>query len=439
MNNTKQPRVLQYILLNTEWLDKINDNLFTREYRKILGVCKWIQKKGLTPTPQSVQHILEEQNLLSEQDVLNGILQATPLDLTTFNLHLEEVRVEAEQRIVAESGNCDPTDPKQRSQIVDRLISVQSIETPDLGYELSDFFDFSDFIRDVGEVTSTFPFLDGTGAELSLGNLLTLVAITGHGKSLIKAYLTRRLVTRGKNVLYIGFEETKHEFNARVGRGFLNLTEHQLSQLTPEEYRTGLREFFNQTHITRGQLDFVQVSGMNVEDLTEFTRELEVDKGYRYDAVMIDYSRYLTQKKKNKDTKDYAEQEYVFKKLKEFAMTPNDRRLVITSVQANRDAYRKNSSPKLEHLAGSMGPAHNSDLVLGVYRKGIDGQSNKQAHELKPNDILSNVQISIRKKRHGSIQEDDVFYFDMLANNNIVPIASDQFDLIDASFRDLTH
>jgi len=434
MNNTKQLRVLQYIINNTEWLDKINDELFQREYRKILGITKFIDKKGLTPSFQSIRHLLEEQDLLSEQTVLNEISKATPLDLPTFKLHLEEVRIEAEQRIVIESGNVDPTDPKQREAVVKRLISIQSIETPELGYELSDFFDFNDYIRDTGEVMSTFPFLDGTGAELCLGNLLTLVAITGHGKSLIKAYLTRRLITRGKNVLYVGFEETKQEFNARVSRGFLNLTEHQLAELKPEEYRTGLRTLFDKSNIKRGQLDFVQVSGMNVEDLTEFTRELEAEKGYKYDAVMIDYSRYLTQKKKTKDTKDYAEQEYVFKKLKEFAMTPNDRRLVVTSVQANRAAYQKNSSPKLENLAGSMGPAHNSDLVLGIFRKGISSQSNKQAHELKPSDILSNVQISIRKKRHGSIQEDDVFYYNMLANNNLNAIAEADFESLHREF-----
>jgi hypothetical protein len=424
MENT----VLKYIIENPQWIDKLNLDLFIREHKEILGTAKYIQDKKLEKaTFQSIEYILEKNDKELAVQSLRQIQNETSIDYTTFRLQLEDVRTQAELRLIQRLQNSDVTDEKVRQDFYKRIVDIQTIEKPEDKYEISSFFDYQDFIQTEEEIVQTFAFLDDTGAELFLGALCTIIALTGGGKSLVKGVLTRKLIEMGRKVLYVGFEEMKTDFNIRIGRGVLNKTEYEFKQLNTEEIRDQLRGHYNQKGIEKGELDFMQSSTLYIEDLDQTIEELEAKQGYKYDVVMIDYSEYVKVRKLAKNKARHDEIAEVFRALKEFAMKPNNKRLVITSVQSNRDAYKKTMSPKLEHLAGSMAPAHNSDLVLGIFRLPANRNATEkiEAHKVKPTDITSHLQFTVRKKRKGSISEGQTFYYDMRADNNLVPVKTE--------------
>lgn len=418
--------VIKHMIENPQWIGTINEDLFTKESRTIIKTAKVLYTKGRQPTFQSIEYLLEKKEANLAIETLREAQRQNSIDQTTFQLQLEDVRQQAEHRLFTEMANVDYSEPKVRYEYYKKLDSIQSIETPTDQYELSSFFDFEDFIKAEEDIIQTFSFLDGTGAELYLGALCTLIALTGGGKSLVKGVLARKLIEQGRRVLYIGFEEMKTDFNIRIGRGVLQHTEHQFKQLDAQQIRTNLRKHYVQPGIEKGELDFMQVGTIYIEDLEDMVEKLEEQQGYMYDVVMVDYSDYVKKKTGKKNIAKHEEIEDVFRGLKEFAMKPNKKRLVITSVQANRDAYKKTMSPKLEHIAGSMGPAKNSDLVLGIFRLPVnEDNTQKMASQMKPNDITSTIQFTVRKKRPGSINEGDTFYFNMRADNNLVPITGD--------------
>lgn len=418
--------VLKHIIENPSWIGTINSDLFTREERQIIETAKVIYTKGITPTFSSIEYLLEKKDKPLAVESLRNIQKANSIDKSTFKLQLEDVRQTAEERLYIEIANSDISNSKVRYEYYKKIDSIQSIETPQDQYEISSFFEYEDFIKAEEEIVQTFAFLDGTGAELFMGALCTLIALTGGGKSLVKGVLTRKLIEQGRKVLYIGFEEMKTDFNIRIGRGVLQQTEHQFKQLQPEEIRQQLRQHYNQKGISKGELEFMQVGTIHIEDLDDMVLKLEERVGYKYDVIFVDYSEYIKVRSNSKNKAKHDEISDVFRGLKEFAMKPNNKRLVITSVQANRDAYKKTMSPKLEHMAGSMGPARNSDLVLGIFRLPKLNKVPKQAEDVKGTDITSHLQLTVRKKRPGSISEGQTFYFDMRADNNLVPVADDK-------------
>ena len=214
-------------------------------------------------------------------------------------------------------------------------------------------------------------------------------------------------------------EESSQTFVSRVGQGILETeTVHSYGQLTPLD----IARRFEDKKI--GNLDVITGEMIIIEDLEDKILDLEETNGYKYDFIIIDYAAQITSNKLGKNTQEHLMIAEIFRTLKVIALSHN--KIMVTAIQSNRGGYGANKSPDVENSAGSMGGVHAADLMISCkYVPNPQAIRRETPSDEKSTDIKGFVKLTVRKKRTGTINVGDSFYFEHRASGNMIETNTD--------------
>ena len=414
MNNqmNKENIVLKYLLENNEWITLTHDLLFTEERRLIKSLADQTINEGRTTSIRQIGILLDE---LDNREALRKLkaIHETPLpDRAVFEELRLQLRLEAKGRVLMEIANQALT-PKQYADVLKDLNALELDDKPEVLEPAISFKDWSQHIApDEVYLDSGIEPLKGTGTDTKIGDVFNILAASGNFKTGLMTHITKSQIALGRNVLYYSMEETAQSFNARVGQGLLGLTEWQYAQLTEDEIRHRFRDK------KLGELDVIAGKVIHIEDMAAEIKALELERGYKYDFIIPDYSAMIEVKNANKQAREDQLISKIFRELKMIAT--NQHKVVVTAIQANREGYGKSKSPRVENTGGSMGGVHVADMMVSLkYKTNPDADQRATLADVKPDDIKGFVKLTIRKKRTGTIAVDDAFIFQHTANGNM--------------------
>lgn len=410
--NTKQ-QLLRYIIDNQQWFQVTHAEIFDDEAtNRIFHVGKRITEKGKPVSLPALEWLLRDKPKLVEE--LERLKEVTPIDKATATLMRDELREEAKQRFIQELPNHATDDPKIYKALLKRLNDLESFDVPE---ELEKVVSFTDWSRHIIEEGNTLDsglrFLEGTGSDTKVGDLLNFLAASNNFKSGAMAHIVRHQIACGRNVLFFSMEETSEQFLHRIGHGMTHMTPHGYNQQTPEEVAklySGLK---------LGHLDVISGRQIIVEELQDLINEIEEERGYKYDFIIIDYSAQVGSNRYNKNSQEHQLITEIFRQLKLIAINPINPKIIVTAIQSNRGGYGK-KTPDLDNTASSMGGVHNADLMISLkYKPNPAAPERATPADEEPDDIKGYVKFVIRKKRTGTIKVDDWFIGKHLASGNV--------------------
>jgi hypothetical protein len=422
----QQQKILKWLIDHPEWITKTQAELFTNDRSYIFHMCQLLINKGRTPTWQSLQHIIEHKvkpdirpKLL---DSLNFCQAEQDIDKTTALEIRDDLRSVAFEREIKKLNNLDVNDPKSRQVVLDRLHALQLDEEPEVMSRVVSFNEFDQHIQEEQQILeSGLPFLLDTGSDFKRGELINLLAASGNFKTGAMSHVTKHMVSNEHNVLMFSMEDTNQTLLSRLGHGLLGMTPYQYSQLTPSELEMRF------STINLGKLDCVTGREIILEDLKDFIDDLEVEKGYKYDMIAIDYSAQVRLKNEKKNEREDQVISKIFRELKLLAV--NKQVVVMSAIQSNREGYGEKKKPRVENSAGSMGGVHASDMMISLkYTPNQQAPQSLSPQDEEPHDVKGFVQMTVRKKRLGTVNVDDNFIFEHKRNGNIAYVNKEDVD-----------
>ena len=413
-----QNELLKFCIENPNLIRTTQPEIFYGEYKQIFEVLRRMDQRGIKPSYLALRKWFESKALLTELEALPWIEGAQDIDLSTFRLFKDDLLKLAKTRLINQYNELQEINDKDWKEFTKRLYALNQTDEPEV-FKAGSFLDFKTHIEAEGiTVGSGLYFLENTGSDFQLAQLITFIAPSGHGKSQLLAHIVKHLFMTRRKVLTIVFEETEAQYKSRIGQGLLVKTRYQYKQLNERDLE---REFQPKIN-SMGQLDVISGTSVAVEDLEDLIQKQEEEKGYRYDAIVIDYSKQLILKD-GKNKQEWQMIGDVFRKLKEICMRKGNERLIVTAIQSNRDGYNLKKSLGEVNIADSMGPLHNVDMMIGIHRKNINepGQVIDEKDQ-DPKGISNILKLNILKKRLGTINQGDTFYYNLLNCNNIEAI-----------------
>lgn len=412
-----QSQLLKHIIDNPKWIPVLQEDLFQQSHHKLFKILQQLDSRGLKPTYDSLLHVCRSKELLLELDTIVDIQSQKELDGTHFQLLLDEQRTSSIHQFVRQISIMENMDVKEYNKVLKRLYNLQNNINPHELTEATSFFNWKSHKKEASiQIGSGFQFLENTGSDFCKGNLIVCVAPSGHGKSAILAHIAKHLFVTKRNVLCIAFEETDAQFKSRIGKGILKMSTYDYDELTEEQ----LELRFEPKLKTLGQLEVITGSSLNAEDLEDMISDCEEAKGFKFDAIIIDYGKQIMLKNQNKNAREDQNIASIFRMLKEVAIRKGNERLIVTAVQSNRSGFDENKRLGPQNIADSMGSMHNADFVLGAKRKSNpDYFAPEDQKDQRANDIPNLLKLSVIKKREGSIREGDSFIYTLTADGNI--------------------
>lgn len=417
----KQHIVLKYLLENNQWINHTQDQLFTDDLLKIKLHAKELVNQGKPTSLEQMAYVYRDEPKIKDQ--LKKIYTAKQVDRALFIQLRDELRHEAKFRIVNQLQAQTVEDPKHYAAILKDLNGLETDTQPE---ELEPAVSFTDWakhiaIEDVYLDSGIEPLL-GTGTDTKIGDVFNILAASGNFKTGLMTNITKQQIHLGRNVLYYSMEESTQSFLARVGMGLLNKTPWQYSQMSQEE----IAQAFKDRNL--GQLDVITGKMIYIEDLAEEIRQLEAERGYKYDFIIPDYSAMITSKNINKTAREDQVISNIFRELKLIAQSQD--KIVVTAIQSNREGYGKKKSPDVENTSASMGGVHVADIMVSLkYVKNPEAPKRATPQDEKPDDVKGFVKLTIRKKRTGTLNVGDAFFFSHKANGNMVYESAEDTDL----------
>lgn len=414
----KQHIVLKHLIENNQWIANTQDQLFTDKHYLLKRQITFQIQEGRPTSLQQLGYLYKD-----EPEMLNlikAIHKAATIDRALFIQLRDELRHEAKYRIINSLETQTIDDPKQYKQLLKDLNSLELDEQPE---ELEPPVNFTDWAKHIAEAhqyldSGIEPLLD-TGTDTKVGDVFNILAASGNFKTGLMTNITKHQLYQGRNVLFYSMEESTQSFLARVGMGLLNLTPHQYSQLGPEE----IRDRFSAMKL--GQLDVISGKMIYIEDLAEEIKQLEEERGYKYDFIIPDYSAMIEVKGASKQAREDQLISKIFRELKLIAQNQN--KIVVTAIQSNRDGYGKKKSPDVENTSASMGGVHVADIMVSLkYVPNPEAPTRPTPEDEQPEDIKGFVKLTVRKKRTGTVKVGDHFFFAHKANGNMIYQVSDE-------------
>ena len=408
----KENIVLKYLLANNEWITLTHDLIFTEERRLIKSLADQTVREGRQTSIQQIGLLVKQLDNYEALRKLKDIHQTPMPDKAVFEELRLQLRLEAKSRVLMEIANQQLT-PKQYADVLKDLNDLELDQKPEELNPPVNFKDWSQHIApDLVYLDSGIEPLRGTGTDTKIGDVVNILAASGNFKTGLMTSITKSQLVAGRNVLFYSMEETAQSFNARVGQGLLGLTEWQYAQLTEDEIRHRFRDH------KLGELDVISGKVIHIEDMAAEIKALELERGYKYDFIIPDYSAMIEVKNSSKQAREDQLISKIFRELKMIATTQG--KVVVTAIQANRDGYGKSKSPRVENTGGSMGGVHVADMMVSLkYKTNPQAPQRATLADVLPEDVKGFVKLTIRKKRTGTIAVDDAFLFEHTANGNM--------------------
>ena len=408
----KENIVLKYLLANNEWITLTHDLIFTEERRLIKSLADQTVREGRQTSIQQIGLLVKQLDNYEALRKLKDIHQTPMSDKAVFEELRLQLRLEAKSRVLMEIANQQLT-PKQYADVLKDLNDLELDQKPEELNPPVSFKDWSQHIApDLVYLDSGIEPLRGTGTDTKIGDVFNILAASGNFKTGLMTSITKSQLVAGRNVLFYSMEETAQSFNARVGQGLLGLTEWQYAQLTEDEIRHRFRDH------KLGELDVISGKVIHIEDMAAEIKALELERGYKYDFIIPDYSAMIEVKNSSKQAREDQLISKIFRELKMIATTQG--KVVVTAIQANREGYGKSKSPRVENTGGSMGGVHVADMMVSLkYKTNPQAPQRATLADVRPEDVKGFVKLTIRKKRTGTIAVDDAFLFEHTANGNM--------------------
>ena len=418
-----QIQVLKHILDNPEWLSKTQPEIFNNNIQLIFNVAKKMDAKGIKPTFNSIKYVLDKKEEFTAAKELAEVYSAKEIDQSHFKLARTDLRVRALQTFTQTYQALGELDAKGFKVFQERLMALNEENEPEPLQHAVSFFDWNKHKSPEGQlIGSGLRMLENTGSDFQKGQLINTVAPSGGGKTAVLRHIAKHLLTTMHNVLVLAFEETQSEYLTAVGMGLIKKTLYNYENLTSEEIEKDVMHRYKNL----GNLDVITGSSIYVEDIEDKVKEEEALRGYKYDAIIIDYSRQLETRTSNKNSATHEEISVVFRKLKELAMRKDNEKVVISAIQSNRGGYGKQEVSTV-NISESMGPLHASDMMLSIKRLVINPIEVSQEDEVY--DMVSSmIKVTVLKKRKGTVSEGTYIYYGLQKCGNLVTLDKTESD-----------
>lgn len=232
---------------------------------------------------------------------------------------------------------------------------------------------------------------------LQNGELITIAADTGGGKSALVATMAYNVGLRGKRVVYFNYEMS----SLQIGRRFaamdsgINLSAISSANIHDDQWPLFLRSLNRLNEI---DVFVVNAAGMTVHDIKNKCAELEADGGI--DLIIVDYIQLVTPSRGRKGGNRENDVAGISRDLK--LLAGELYKPIIALSQINRDApKRPDKRPRLGDLRESGAIAQDSDVVIMVYR---DEMYNEDT------EFPNIAELLIEKFRNGATGKVDTFY-----------------------------
>lgn len=248
----------------------------------------------------------------------------------------------------------------------------------------------------VGLETGIAALDEGLNGGFQNGELIVLAADTGGGKSALAATVAYNAGLRGKRIVIFNYEMLP----LQLGRRFvamdsgISLSAISRARISDDEWPVFLRSLnaLNGLDVT-----VIQAAGMTVNDIQ--AKCVELQSGGNIDLIIVDYIQLVTPSRARKGGNREQDVSGIARDLKGLATALV--KPVLALSQIADISKRMDKRPNLGDLRESKAIAHDSDIVMAVYR---DEMYNEDTEFPSIADIL------ILKFRNGATGKVETFY-----------------------------
>jgi archaellum biogenesis ATPase FlaH len=161
----------------------------------------------------------------------------------------------------------------------------------DVGFDLVDDLDevYEEMIQAIKIIPTGIKEIDnlmngGIPDKVMIG----ILAPTNVGKTLMMSCMASNIMARGKNVLYITFEDSKTKIATRMMQNLCDITQEQLKMLNKNSFIALKNKIksLSQTHLKIVEMEEAAVNTMRVRTLL---KDLKEKKKFEPDVIFLDY------------------------------------------------------------------------------------------------------------------------------------------------------
>ena len=213
-----------------------------------------------------------------------------------------------------------------------------------------------------GQVSTGWPSVDKKlYGGFNRGELNIWCAASGGGKSLFLANQGINWALAGLNVLYLTFELAENLVAMRM--------DSMITDIPTREIFKSLDDVELKVRMTGKKSGSVQIkympSGKNANDIRAYLKEYQVKKGYKPDAILIDYLDLMMPLSIKVSPSDlFVKDKYVSEELRNLAM--ETQAIVVTASQLNRSAVEEIEFDH-SHISGGLSKIQTADNVIGIF------------------------------------------------------------------------
>ena len=193
------------------------------------------------------------------------------------------------------------------------------------------------------------------------GELNIFAGGSGAGKSIFLQNLALNWASMGYNVLYVSLELSEELCSMRLDAMLTGLTTRQvIKDVDNVELKVKMASKHN------GGIQIVQLpNGITCNDLRSYIKELEVHKGAKIDAVLVDYLDLMMPAQKKVPAADlFIKDKFVSEELRNVAV--EGQYLFATASQLNRSAVEEIEFDH-SHIAGGISKIQTADNLIGIF------------------------------------------------------------------------
>jgi replicative DNA helicase len=229
------------------------------------------------------------------------------------------------------------------------------------------FFEVESHIPEANsKITTGHNWVDHLSGGYRTKSLVVYAGEQNIGKSIWLANDAVNYVKAGYDTAVITAEMAEIDFTYRIGSNLLNIpiSEYEKMARNPDAIKSKLGNLRGGV-IPPGNLYIKEypTSQATVPDIEGYLKELEVTKGVKLKAVIIDYINILSNFRNPNSENTYMKIKQIAEDLR--AMAVRNEWIVITATQINRGGY-DSTELNMSHIAESAGLSHTADLIYGI-------------------------------------------------------------------------
>ena len=230
-----------------------------------------------------------------------------------------------------------------------------------------------------------FTDLDRLLGGLQRGDLITLAARPGMGKTSLALSIVRNVASKGASVAFFSLEMGANQLAQRLvsAESAIDIKRLRTGPLYEEDL-TSIG--FAVEHLSKGQIFIDQTAAINPLSMRAKTRRLATRQAI--DLVVVDYLQLMSARGQENRVQEIS---YISRTLKELARELNVPLLALSQLSRNVE-QRQDKRPTPADLRGSGAIEQDSDVVIFIYRDDF-------YH--KDSDTPSLAEINVAKHRNG--------------------------------------